>query len=216
MAAYDYKKEFRTLYLPKENPTIVEVPSMQFAAVRGCGNPNEPDGEYGKAVAALYGISYTIKMSYKGSREIDGFFEYVVPPLEGFWWMGDGSSGVDYANKEGFNWISMIRVPEFVTEEVFDWAKREAQRKKGVDTGMAELITVREGLCVQCLHIGSYDSEPATVAKMDRFLEEEGYENDISELRRHHEIYLNDPRKVLPERMKTVIRHPVRRKGVKE
>lgn len=212
MTPFDYKKEYKALYLPKEMPAIVEVPSMQYAAVRGHGDPNEPDGEYGRAVAVLYGISYTIKMSYKGSRKVDGFFEYVVPPLEGFWWMEGGAPGVDYRNKSGFNWISIIRVPEFVTEEVFAWAKEEAQRKKGIDTSLAELITVSEGLCVQCLHIGSYNEEPATVAKMDRYLLEQGYENDISDLRRHHEIYLSDPRKVSPERMKTVIRHPVRPK----
>ena len=210
--AFDYKKEYKALYLPKEMPSIVEVPSMQYAAVRGHGDPNEPDGEYGRAVAVLYGISYTIKMSYKGNRKVDGFFEYVVPPLEGFWWMEGGAPDVDYRNKSGFNWISIIRVPEFVTEEVFAWAKEEAQRKKGIDTSLAELITVSEGLCVQCLHIGSYNEEPATVAKMDRYLLEQGYENDISDLRRHHEIYLSDPRKVSPERMKTVIRHPVRPK----
>ena len=212
MTPFDYKKEYKALYLPKEMPSIVEVPSMQYAAVRGHGDPNEPEGEYGRAVAVLYGISYTIKMSYKGSRKVDGFFEYVVPPLEGFWWMEGGAPGVDYRNKSGFNWISIIRVPEFVTEEVFAWAKEEAQRKKGIDTSLAELITVSEGLCVQCLHIGSYNEEPATVAKMDRYLLELGYENDISDLRRHHEIYLSDPRKVSPERMKTVIRHPVRPK----
>lgn len=212
MTPFDYKKEYKALYLPKEMPSIVEVPSMQYAAVRGHGDPNEPEGEYGRAVAVLYGISYTIKMSYKGSRKVDGFFEYVVPPLEGFWWMEGGAPGVDYRNKSGFNWISIIRVPEFVTEEVFAWAKEEAQRKKRIDTSLAELITVSEGLCVQCLHIGSYNEEPATVAKMDRYLLEQGYENDISDLRRHHEIYLSDPRKVSPERMKTVIRHPVRPK----
>ena len=212
MTPFDYKKEYKALYLPKEMPSIVEVPSMQYAAVRGHGDPNEPDGEYGRAVAVLYGISYTIKMSYKGNRKVDGFFEYVVPPLEGFWWMEGGAPGVDYRNKSGFNWISIIRVPEFVTEEVFAWAKEEAQRKKGIDTSLAELITVSEGLCVQCLHIGSYNEEPATVAKMDHYRMEQGYENDISDLRRHHEIYLSDPRKVSPERMKTVIRHPVRPK----
>ena len=212
MTPFDYKKEYKALYLPKEMPSIVEVPSMQYAAVRGHGDPNEPEGEYGRAVAVLYGISYTIKMSYKGSRKVDGFFEYVVPPLEGFWWMEGGAPGVDYRNKSGFNWISIIRVPEFVTEEVFAWAKEEAQRKKRIDTRLAELITVSEGLCVQCLHIGSYNEEPATVAKMDHYRMEQGYENDISDRRRHHEIYLSDPRKVSPERMKTVIRHPVRPK----
>lgn len=212
MTPFDYKKEYKALYLPKEMPSIVEVPSMQYAAVRGHGDPNEPEGEYGRAVAVLYGISYTIKMSYKGSRKVDGFFEYVVPPLEGFWWMEGGAPGVDYRNKSGFNWISIIRVLEFVTEEVFAWAKEEAQRKKRIDTSLAELITVSEGLCVQCLHIGSYNEEPATVAKMDHYRMEQGYENDISDRRRHHEIYLSDPRKVSPERMKTVIRHPVRPK----
>ena len=212
MTPFDYKKEYKALYLPKEMPSIVEVPSMQYAAVRGHGDPNEPEGEYGRAVAVLYGISYTIKMSYKGSRKVDGFFEYVVPPLEGFWWMEGGAPGVDYRNKSGFNWISIIRVPEFVTEEVFAWAKEEAQRKKRIDTSLAELITVSEGLCVQCLHIGSYNEEPATVAKMEHYRMEQGYENDISDRRRHHEIYLSDPRKVSPERMKTVIRHPVRPK----
>lgn len=212
MTPFDYKKEYKALYLPKEMPSIVEVPSMQYAAVRGHGDPNEPEGEYGRAVAVLYGISYTIKMSYKGSRKVDGFFEYVVPPLEGFWWMEGGAPGVDYRNKSGFNWISIIRVPEFVTEEVFAWAKEEAQRKKRIDTSLAELITVSEGLCVQCLHIGSYNEEPATVAKMDHYRMEQGYENDISDRRRHHEIYLSDPRKVSPERMKTVIRHLVRPK----
>ena len=212
MTPFDYKKEYKALYLPKEMPSIVEVPSMQYAAVRGHGDPNEPDGEYGRAVAVLYGISYTIKMSYKGSRKVDGFFEYVVPPLEGFWWMEGGAPGVDYRNKSGFNWISIIRVPEFVTEEVFAWAKEEAQRKKGIDTSLAELITVSEGLCVQCLHIGSYNEEPATVAKMDHYRMEQGYENHISDRRRDHEIYLSDPRKVSPESMKTVIRQPVRPK----
>ena len=212
MTPFDYKKEYKALYLPKEMPSIVEVPSMQYAAVRGHGDPNEPEGDYGRAVAVLYGISYTIKMSYKGSRKVDGFFEYVVPPLEGFWWMEGGAPGVDYRNKSGFNWISIIRVPDFVTEEVFAWAKEEAQRKKRIDTSLAELITVSEGLCVQCLHIGSYNEEPATVAKMDHYRMEQGYENDISDRRRHHEIYLSDPRKVSPERMKTVIRHPVRPK----
>lgn len=214
MTAFDYKNKYRALYLPKDTPAIVEVPPMKYAAVRGHGNPNEESGEYGMAVAVLYGISYTIKMSYRGGRTIDGFFEYVVPPLEGFWWMEGGLPGIDYGNKSGFHWIAVIRVPDFVTEEVFSWAKEEAQRKKGIDMGLAELITVSEGQCVQCLHIGSFDEEPATVAKMDCYLEEHGYENDISEIRRHHEIYLSDPRKLPKERMKTVIRHPVRKKRV--
>ena len=198
--------------MPKDQPEIIHVPPMNYIAVRGQGNPNTEDGAYQQAIGILYAVAYTLKMSYKTGYRIEGFFDYVVPPLEGFWWMEGGAPGVDYRNKSGFNWISIIRVPEFVTEEVFAWAKEEAQRKKGIDTSLAELITVSEGLCVQCLHIGSYNEEPATVAKMDRYLLEQGYENDISDLRRHHEIYLSDPRKVSPERMKTVIRHPVRPK----
>ena len=210
--AFDYKKEYKEFYLPKDKPSFVTVPPMNYLAVRGKGDPNAASGEYKDVIGLLYGIAFTIKMSKKGSHQIEGYFDYVVPPLEGFWWMEGGAPGVDYRNKSGFNWISIIRVPEFVTEEVFAWAKEEAQRKKGIDTSLAELITVSEGLCVQCLHIGSYNEEPATVAKMDHYRMEQGYENDISDRRRHHEIYLSDPRKVSPERMKTVIRHPVRPK----
>lgn len=213
MTPFDYKKEYKNLYLPGKEPSIVEVPAIKFAAVSGKGDPNEENGEYGRAVAVLYGISYAVKMSYKGSRNIDGFFEYVVPPLEGFWWMGDGSFGVDYENKAGFHWISVIRMPEFVTEEVFDWAKEEVRRKKGLDIERARLLTLQEGLCVQCLHLGSYDSEPETVAKMERFLEERGYCDDITEERRHHEIYLSDPRKTAPEKRKTVLRHPIKKRS---
>ena len=210
--AFDFKKEYKEFYMPKSKPEIVQVPKANYIAVRGQGDPNEADGAYQQAIGVLYAVAYTLKMSYKTDHKMEGFFEYVVPPLEGFWWMEGGAPGVDYRNKSGFNWISIIRVPEFVTEEVFAWAKEEAQRKKRIDTSLAELITVSEGLCVQCLHIGSYNEEPATVAKMDHYRMEQGYENDISDRRRHHEIYLSDPRKVSPERMKTVIRHPVRPK----
>ena len=207
MTPFDYKKEYKALYLPKEMPSIVEVPSMQYAAVRGHGDPNEPEGEYGRAVAVLYGISYTIKMSYKGSRKVDGFFEYVVPPLEGFWQQGQTGT----ADKAAFRWVSVIRLPDFVTEEELCWAKQAAWEKKKLDCGAVEFLTVEEGLCVQCMHLGPFDTEAETVARMDSFLAEKGYVNDLSETRMHHEIYLSDARRVIPEKWKTVIRHPIRR-----
>ncbi len=209
--AFDFKKEYKEFYLPPSRPEIVTIPSFNFIAVRGKGNPNESDGEYSKALNRLYGIAYTIKMSKKGSRQIKGYFDYVVPPLEGFWWQ-DGTDGVDYTRKESFNWISIIRLPDFVTKEDFDWAVSEASRKKKDDFSNVEFLTIEEGLCVQCMHIGPYDDEPATVDRMHAFAEEQGYEPDFSDRRLHHEIYLSDPRKIDPEKMKTVIRHPVRKR----
>ena len=197
--------------MPKDKPSIVTVPPMNYLAVRGHGDPNAEDGEYKEAIGLLYGIAFTIKMSKKGSRQIEGFFDYVVPPLEGFWWQ-DGVSGVDYARKENFNWISVIRLPDFVTKADFDWAIEEATRKKKTDFSKVEFMQVDEGLCVQCMHIGSYDDEPATVELMHQFMSEQGYELDINDTRRHHEIYLSDARKVAPEKLRTVIRHPIRRK----
>lgn len=208
--AFDFKKEQKELYLPKSVPEIVEVPAMNYVAVRGKGDPNEPDGAYQQAIGILYSVSYTIKMSYKGSHKIDGFFEYVVPPLEGFWWQ-DGGNGIDYSDKSGFHWISVIRLPDFVTREELAWAVQEAEKKKKMDCSAAEFLPLQEGLCVQLMHTGSYDSEPESVAKMDRFLSENGYQNDFSDSRLHHEIYLSDPRKTLPEKQKTVIRHPIRK-----
>ena len=210
--AFDYKKEYKEFYLPPRKPGIVTVPPMNFVSVQGRGDPNEPGGEYQAAMELLYGIAFTIKMSYKGSRRIEGFFEYVVPPLEGFWWQ-EGTLGVDYSDKSRFNWISVIRLPDFVKREDFDWAVKEASRKKKLDCSMAEFLTVDEGLCVQIMHLGSYDDEPATVAALDAFLEENGYENDFSGDRLHHEIYLSDPRRSAPEKWRTVIRHPVKMKG---
>lgn len=207
---FDFKKEYKEFYLPKNLPEIVDVPDMNYVAVRGTGNPNEEGGAYQQAISVLYAVSYTLKMSYKGNHKIEGFFEYVVPPLEGFWWQ-DGVVGVDYTDKSAFNWISVIRLPDFVTRPDFEWAVAEAERKKKLDCSMAELLTLREGLCVQMMHIGSYDSEPESVARMDRYLLENGYRNDLSETRLHHEIYLSDPRKTAPEKQKTVIRHPVKR-----
>jgi len=208
--AFDFKKEYREFYLPKDRPEIVTVPPMRYVAVRGFGDPNKAGGAYQQAVGVLYAVSYTLKMSHKTDRRIEGFFEYVVPPLEGFW-RQDGVQGADYAHKENFEWISVIRLPDFVSEADVQWAKETAARKKKLDCSRAELLTVDEGLCVQCMHIGSYDDEPATVDRMHRFTEEQGYTPELSDTRRHHEIYLSDPRKTPPEKRKTVIRHPIRR-----
>lgn len=209
--AFDYKKEYKEFYMPKAEPQIVTIPAMNYIAVRGSGDPNDPEGDYSRAIGLLYGIAYTIKMSKKGDHRIEGYFDYVVPPLEGFW-QQEGIMGVDYSRKEDFQWVSVIRLPDFVREEDFRWAVSEAERKKKEDFSKVEFLTVDEGLCVQCMHIGPYDDEPATVARMNRYLEENGYVNDFSDIRMHHEIYLSDPRKQAPERMKTVIRHPVRKK----
>ena len=207
--AFDYKKEYKEFYMPKDRPAIVTVPSMNYIAVRGKGDPNQEDGEYKQAIGLLYGIAFTIKMSKKGDHQIEGYFDYVVPPLEGFWWQ-DGVEGVDYAHKETFNWISVIRLPDFVTREDFEWAISEATKKKKEDFSKVEFFTYEEGLCVQCMHLGPYDDEPATVEKMHAYMTEQGYELDINSDRLHHEIYLSDARKVAPEKLKTVIRHPVK------
>lgn len=208
--AFDYKKEYREFYMPKSKPEIVDVPEMDFIAVRGSGDPNEEGGEYKAAIGLLYGIAFTIKMSKKGKRLIDGYFDYVVPPLEGFWWQ-EGIAGMDYNKKEKFQWISVIRLPDFVTKEDFEWAVTEAAEKKKQDFSKVEFMTVKEGLCVQCMHIGPFDKEPETVALMDQYLLENGYENDFSGNRMHHEIYLSDVRRAAPEKWKTVIRHPVKK-----
>ena len=208
--AFDYKKEYKEFYLPPRKPGIVTVPPMNFVSVQGRGDPNEPGGEYQAAMELLYGIAFTIKMSKQGDRRIDGYFDYVVPPLEGFWWQ-EGVSGIDYARKEEFKWISVIRLPDFVSREDFDWAVRKATEKKKQDFSKVEFFSYDEGLCVQCMHIGSYDDEPATVDEMHRFMEEQGYALDITDQRMHHEIYLSDARRVAPEKRKTVVRHPIRR-----
>lgn len=208
--AFDFKKEYKEFYLPKGKPEIVNVPRMNYVAVCGKGDPNEECGAYKEAIGVLYAVAYTLKMSYKTDYKIDGFFEYVVPPLEGFWWQ-NGVSGVDYSRKEDFNWISAIRLPDFITKENFDWAVETAGRKKKLDCSAAEYLSVDEGLCVQIMHTGSYDDEPATIALMDSFLAQNGYENDFDEKRLHHEIYLSDPRKTAADKLKTVIRHPIRK-----
>lgn len=208
---FDFKKEYKEFYMPKGKPEIVTVPAMNYIAVRGCGNPNEDDGDYKKSIELLYGIAYTIKMSKKGDHKIEGYFDYVVPPLEGFWWQDD-VDGIDCSHKENFRWISVIRLPDFVTRSDFEWATEEATRKKKMDFSKVEFLTVEEGLCVQCMHTGSYDDEPATVSMMHEFIESQGYALDITDKRLHHEIYLSDARKVAPEKLKTVIRHPIRKK----
>ena len=209
--AFDYKNEYKEFYLPKDTPSIVTVPKMNFIAVKGSGDPNEEDGQYKRAIGLLYGIAFTIKMSKKGNRKIEGFFDFVVPPLEGLWWQ-EGLNGIDYSHKENFKWISVIRLPDFVTRQDFDWAVNEATQKKKADFSKVEFFMYDEGLCVQCMHIGSYDLEPATVDLMHEFIKNKGYETDITDKRMHHEIYLSDARKTAPEKLRTVIRHPIKTK----
>lgn len=212
--AFDYKKEYKEFYMPKNKPGIVEVPAMNYIAVRGSGNPNVEGGAYKESIGLLYGIAFTIKMSKKGSHQMEGYFDYVVPPLEGFWWQetADGvTAGVDYTRKEDFRFISLIRLPEFVTKEAFDWAVKEAEEKKKSDFSKVEFLTYNEGLCVQCMHIGAYDDEPETVRIMHDYMAAQGYVLDISEERFHHEIYLSDARRTAPEKLKTVIRHPIKK-----
>lgn len=207
--AFDFKKEYKEFYMPKNKPEIVTVPKANYIGVRGKGNPNEEGGAYKAAIGVLYAVAYTLKMSYKTDYKMEGFFEYVVPPLEGFWWQ-EGMDGIDYTSKESFCWISVIRLPDFVTQKDFDWAVETASKKKGMDCSSAEFLTIDEGQCVQIMHFGAFDDEPATVAVMNQFLAENGYENDFRADRLHHEIYLSDARKLPPEKWKTVIRHPIR------
>lgn len=209
--AFDFKKESKEYYLPPRKPEIVTIPPTNFIAVRGCGNPNDEDGAYKHALNILYAVAYTLKMSYKTDYKINGFYEYVVPPLEGFWWQ-EGVVGVNYSNKSTFNWISVLRLPDFITRKDFDWAVSTATKKKKIDCSRTEFLTIDEGLCVQIMHIGTYDQEPESVKLMDNFIATAGYANDLSATRLHHEIYLSDPRKTAPEKLKTVIRHPVKRK----
>ena len=207
--AFDFKEEYKEFYMPKNKPEIVNVPAANYIAVSGKGDPNEEEGAYQQAIRILYAVAYTLKMSYKTDYKIDGFYEYVVPPLEGFWWQ-DGADGADYNDKSSFHWISVIRLPDFITKENFDWAVETVTKKKKIDCSAAEYLTIEEGLCVQMMHLGSFDDEPATIAKMDQFLEQNGYVNDLNDDRLHHEIYLSDQRKVAPEKWKTVIRHPIK------
>lgn len=207
--AFDYKKEYKEFYMPKNKPGIVEVPSMNYIAVRGKGDPNVEDSEYKESIGLLYGIAFTIKMSKMGDYRIQGYFDYVVPPLEGFWWQ-EGVRGIDYAHKESFQFISAIRLPDFVTKRDFEWAVEEAEKKKKTDFSKVEFLPYQEGLCVQCMHIGPYDTEPATVERMHEYMTAQGYTLDITDQRRHHEIYLSDVRRVDPSKLKTVVRHPIK------
>ena len=208
---FDFKKEYKELYKPKAKPSIINVEKANFIAVRGVGDPNAENSEYKQSISLLYPIAYAIKMSKKGDYKIDGYFDFVVPPLEGFWWQ-EGIKGVDYANKDSFNFISLIRMPDFVTKEVFEWAIEEMTRKKKEDFSKVEFFTCDEGLCVQCMHIGPYDDEPITVEAMHEYMIKQGYELDITDKRFHHEIYISDVRKISPEKLKTVLRHPIKKK----
>ena len=208
--AFDFKKVYKEFYLPKNRPEIVTVPRANFIAVKGSGDPNEEGGAYQQAIGVLYAVAYTLKMSWKTGRRIEGFFDYVVPPLEGFW-QQDGVRGADFGSTAAFHWLSVIRLPDFVTKADFDWAVEAASRKKKLDCSAAEFRSIDEGLCVQILHIGPFDEEPASVALMDVYLQETGYRSDFGAERLHHEIYLSDPRKVPPEKWKTVLRHPIRK-----
>lgn len=208
--AFDYKKEYKEFYLPKNQPSIIEVPKMNYIAVCGKGDPNQENGDYQNSISLLYAIAFTIKMSYKTPYKIAGYFEYVVPPLEGLWWQ-DNTKGMDYNRKEDLNFISIIRLPNFVTKKDFDWAIATATAKKKQDFSKVEFFSYDEGLCVQCLHLGSYDNEPETVKLMHKYLKEQGYELDITNKRYHHEIYLSDPRKCNINNLKTVIRHPIKK-----
>ena len=209
--AFDYKKEYKEFYMPKNKPSIVTIPKTNYIAVSDSCDPNDLNGDYQNTIGLLYSVAYTLKMSYKGTYKIDGFFEYVIPPLEGFWWQ-DGMNGMDYKQKDKLNFISIIRLPDFVTRDDFNWAIEEATKKKKLDFSRVYYLTYDEGLCVQCMHIGSYDDEPITVDLMHNYIKESGYELDITDKRFHHEIYLSDPRRCEFNKLKTVIRHPIKKK----
>ena len=208
--AFDFKKEYKEFYSPKDQSSIITIPKANYLAVKGNGNPNIEGGEYQSAIAILYAVAYALKMSYKTDYQIKGFFEYVLPPLEGFWWQ-DGIEGIDYSHKESFNWLSVIRVPDFISRNDVNWAKERAAKKKKIDCNPLELLAIDEGLCVKIMHHGTYDDEPATVKLMDDYIARQGYQNDFKENRLHHEIYLSDPRKTAKEKTKTIIRHPIRK-----
>ena len=206
--AFDFKKEFKEYYLPANKPSIVTIPTMNYIAVRGKGNPNDEGGNYKQALEQLYLVAYTLKMSYKSDYRIEGFFEYVVPPLEGLWWTESGQTVYD--DKNALCFISMIRLPDFVRQEHVGWAIEEATRKKKKDLSAVEFFTYDEGLCVQCMHIGSYDDEPDTINAMRQYAESRGHQFAIDGHRLHHEIYLSDPRKSAVTKLRTVIRYPIK------
>ncbi len=210
MPVFDFKKEFKELYMPKSQPSIVDVPEMVFIMVDGQGDPNTSSA-YQQAVEILYGLSYSIKMSKKSETPPSGYFDFVVPPLEGLWSVADAAfTGGVIEDKRKFRWTSMIRQPEFVTQDVFDAAKKTlAKKKPHLDVSRARLERLREGLCAQIMHIGPFDDEPRSMAKLQTFIADAGYREDMAAQRRHHEIYLSDPRKTDPDKLKTVIRHPI-------
>ncbi len=210
--AFDYKKEYKEFYMQKNKPSIVTIPKMNYIAVRGKGNPNDENGEYKESIGLLYAIAFTLKMSYKGTYKIPGYFEYVVPPLEGFWWQEGNYGTIDYNQKDKLQFISIIRLPDFITKKDFDWAIKEATEKKKQDFSKVEFLSYDEGICVQCMHIGSYDNEPITIDLMHKYMLENGYELDITDDRFHHEIYLSDPRRCDVNKLKTVIRHPIKKR----
>ena len=207
---FDFKKVFKDCYAPKPTPQLVSVPRFSFISVQGCGNPNETDGAYQSALQCLYALSYTIKMSKK-IKALKNYVEYVVPPLEGLWWGRENGE-----SKEHFKWQAMIAQPDFVSQEIFEYATQEVAAKKGIDSTKASLIHFEEGLCVQMLHIGSYDDEPQSLAKIKDFMMCNALQNDIGSVqgdftRLHHEIYLNNPNKTPPHKLKTILRIPVRK-----
>lgn len=208
----DYKKKYKDLYMPKTVPMVIDVPEIPFIMVDGMGDPNTSK-EYQEALEILYGLSFAIKMSKMNGTQPERYFDYVVPPLEGLWQGETGYfDGIQITDKSKFRWISMIRQPEFVTEQVFENAKKALKLKKPeLDLSKAYYKAFGEGLCVQIMHIGAYDDEPLSVKKMNDYLKENGYENDFSETRLHHELYLNDPRRTSPDKLKTVIRHPIKK-----
>lgn len=208
---FDFKKEYKEFYMPSAIPTLVDVPEMNYIAVRGKGDPNEDGGDYKRAIEVLYSVAYTLKMSHKTDHRIEGFFDYVVPPLEGFWCQ-EGVEGVNLAHKEDFCWISVIRLPDFITRKDFEWAVQAASKKKKIDCSKVEFLTIREGVCVQIMHTGPFDDEPRSVALLEEWMAQNGYKTDFSATRLHHEIYLSDARKTAPEKLRTVIRHPICKK----
>jgi len=213
----DFKKKDKALYHPGAEPELIDVPALLFIQIDGCGNPNEPAGAYSAAISLLYSLSYTIRMNKSGNFVPAGYFDYVVPPLEGLWWFAD-ESAYDPAKKDELCWTAMIRQPEFVTPDLFAWAQTQVRHKKPVlDPGQARLVRWCEGLCIQALHLGPYDAEPATVARMAAKAASLGLKEELATIqpdgsrRRHHEIYLSDPGRVAPDKLKTIIRHPVAR-----
>ena len=207
--AYDFKKEEKKFYRPSKKPTLIDVPTMTYLTVHGSGDPNQAGGEYQHALKLLYSLAYTIKMSKMGEYQPSGYFDFVVPPLEGFWWQ-PGVKGVDYQHKETFHFISAIRMPSFVTSEVFQWAVKEATAKKKLDFTPVKLTSIAEGQCAQIMHVGPYDNELATVAKLYDFIKQAGYQPNYTDQRHHHEIYLSDPRRTKSENLKTIIRIPIK------